>query len=208
MATGRAGLQGWPGPGREVSPAQCLHAQTLLSSHSPDNKGKRARKKERRKKKKKRKRSKHCPPRKRTQPTNPIPRFSASSPRPSQPLDMIKFICKDLWTLVFRKQIDNLKTNHRGTFVLTDARFQALARMSVDRARGSKGLEEALTKAQAVRVILEFFFLFSFSLLFCSCYRLPCVCVCVLLRVARQERERNAWNARKTTMTTTTTTMC
>ena len=28
-------------------------------------------------------------------------------------LDMIKFLCKDMWTLVFRKQIDNLKTNHR-----------------------------------------------------------------------------------------------
>lgn len=26
---------------------------------------------------------------------------------------MIKFVCKDLWTLVFRKQVDNLKTNHR-----------------------------------------------------------------------------------------------
>lgn len=26
---------------------------------------------------------------------------------------MIKFLCKELWTLVFRKQIDNLKTNHR-----------------------------------------------------------------------------------------------
>lgn len=26
---------------------------------------------------------------------------------------MIKFLCKDMWTLVFRKQIDNLKTNHR-----------------------------------------------------------------------------------------------
>ena len=28
-------------------------------------------------------------------------------------LDVIKFICKDLWQIVFRKQIDNLKTNHR-----------------------------------------------------------------------------------------------
>lgn len=28
-------------------------------------------------------------------------------------LDVIKFICKDLWMIVFRKQIDNLKTNHR-----------------------------------------------------------------------------------------------
>jgi len=28
-------------------------------------------------------------------------------------LDVIKFLCKDMWTLLFRKQIDNLKTNHR-----------------------------------------------------------------------------------------------
>lgn len=29
------------------------------------------------------------------------------------PLDMIKFICKDIWMLLFKKQIDNLKTNHK-----------------------------------------------------------------------------------------------
>lgn len=28
-------------------------------------------------------------------------------------LDIIKFICKDIWMSVFKKQIDNLKTNHR-----------------------------------------------------------------------------------------------
>jgi len=28
-------------------------------------------------------------------------------------MDVIKFLCKDLWTILFRKQIDNLKTNHR-----------------------------------------------------------------------------------------------
>lgn len=33
-------------------------------------------------------------------------------------LDVIKFICKDLWTIVFRKQIDNLKTNHRVCYLL------------------------------------------------------------------------------------------
>lgn len=81
-----------------------------------------------------------------------VRRFSANTPRPNAPLDMIKFICKDLWMLVFRKQIDNLKTNHRGTFVLTDNRFQPLARMSVDRRRGPRGLEEALGKAQAVSI--------------------------------------------------------
>jgi hypothetical protein len=63
---------------------------------------------------------------------------------------MIKFICKDLWHVLFRKQIDNLKTNHRGTFVLTDNKFPALARMSVDRRRGPRGVDEALRAAQPV----------------------------------------------------------
>ena len=40
-------------------------------------------------------------------------RFSRDRPRFTDTLDAIKFLCKDLWTLVFRKQIDNLKTNHR-----------------------------------------------------------------------------------------------
>ncbi|KAK4957295.1 hypothetical protein LTR10_005255 [Elasticomyces elasticus] len=77
-----------------------------------------------------------------------VERFSVNKPRPTTPLDAIKFICKDLWILVFRKQIDNLKTNHRGVFVLTDNRFQPLSRMSVDRRTGIKGAEEALERAQ------------------------------------------------------------
>ncbi|KAI5197813.1 hypothetical protein AUEXF2481DRAFT_601793 [Aureobasidium subglaciale EXF-2481] len=77
-----------------------------------------------------------------------VEKFSANTPRPTTPLDMIKFICKDLWHLLFRKQIDNLKTNHRGTFVLTDNKFSPLSRMSVDRSRGLKGAEEALRLAQ------------------------------------------------------------
>ena len=77
-------------------------------------------------------------------------RFSANRPRPQTPLDSIKFVCKDLWTLLFRKPVDNLKTNHRGIFVLTDQRFQPLSRMSVDRRAGPKAAEEALGRAQAV----------------------------------------------------------
>ena len=42
-----------------------------------------------------------------------VERFSRDKPRFTDTLDGIKFLCKDLWTLVFRKQIDNLKTNHR-----------------------------------------------------------------------------------------------
>lgn len=40
-------------------------------------------------------------------------RFSRDRPRFADNLDVIKFLCKDLWTILFRKQIDNLKTNHR-----------------------------------------------------------------------------------------------
>ena len=76
--------------------------------------------------------------------------FSVNKPRPITQLDAIKFICKDLWLLVFRKQIDNLKTNHRGIFVLTDHRFQPLSKMSPDRRTGAKGVEDAVERAGLV----------------------------------------------------------
>lgn len=37
-------------------------------------------------------------------------------PRFNDHLEAIKFICKDFWTELFKKQIDNLKTNHRVRF--------------------------------------------------------------------------------------------
>lgn len=40
-------------------------------------------------------------------------RFSKDRPRFTDSLDVIKFLCKDIWMVVFKKQIDNLKTNHR-----------------------------------------------------------------------------------------------
>lgn len=45
-------------------------------------------------------------------------------------LDIMKFICKEFWTSIFRKQIDNLRTNHQGVYVLLDQRFRFTARMS------------------------------------------------------------------------------
>ncbi|KAL1960005.1 hypothetical protein VTO42DRAFT_673 [Malbranchea cinnamomea] len=58
-------------------------------------------------------------------------RFSRDRPRFSDHLDVIKFICKDLWTILYRKQVDNLKTNHRGVYVLTDNTFRPFIRMSM-----------------------------------------------------------------------------
>ncbi|KAB5570330.1 transporter particle component [Coniochaeta sp. 2T2.1] len=61
-----------------------------------------------------------------------VERFSQNRPRQTDTLDVIKFVCKDLWTLVFRKQVDNLKTNHRGVYVLTDNAFRPFSRMSAE----------------------------------------------------------------------------
>lgn len=54
-------------------------------------------------------------------------------------LDVLKFLCKDLWVAVFQKQIDSLRTNHQGTYVLQDNSFPLLVRM----ASGLQYLEEA-----------------------------------------------------------------
>lgn len=50
----------------------------------------------------------------------------------SDPLDVIKFVCKDFWEAVFRKKIDKLQTNHRGVFVLSDYSFKWLEKYASD----------------------------------------------------------------------------
>ncbi|KAF2866606.1 transport protein particle component [Massariosphaeria phaeospora] len=76
-----------------------------------------------------------------------VERFSRDKPRPTSPLDVIKFLCKDLWTLLFRKQIDNLKTNHRGIYVLTDNAFKPLSRMSFDTKKYDAAVQAAAQAA-------------------------------------------------------------
>lgn len=68
----------------------------------------------------------------------PPPSTSNKKPTPAMiQLEVVKFICKDLWNEVFRKQIDKLQTNHRGVFVLKDLEFKWLQRLpsDVERAR-------------------------------------------------------------------------
>ncbi|OQE13137.1 hypothetical protein PENFLA_c053G00018 [Penicillium flavigenum] len=70
-------------------------------------------------------------------------RFARDRPRFTDNLDVIKFLCKDLWTVLFKKQVDNLKTNHRGVYVLTDSAFRPFGRMSM------AVRSEAISMAQA-----------------------------------------------------------
>ncbi|KAL2651497.1 hypothetical protein R1flu_019625 [Riccia fluitans] len=66
-------------------------------------------------------------------------RYTKERPRFGDHLEAIKFICKDFWAEVFKKQIDNLKTNHRGVFVLQDNRFRWLTRFSLDAPTSGNG---------------------------------------------------------------------
>ncbi|GAA5989508.1 hypothetical protein JCM5350_005941 [Sporobolomyces pararoseus] len=60
------------------------------------------------------------------------PTTNTTTPIPDT-LELIKFICKDLWVSLFDKQVDNLRTNHRGVYVLLDNRLRFLERVSGDR---------------------------------------------------------------------------
>ena len=51
-------------------------------------------------------------------------RYAVQRPRFTDHLDCIKFVCREFWVGVYKKQIDNLRTNHRGVYVLHDARFR------------------------------------------------------------------------------------
>jgi len=62
-------------------------------------------------------------------------RYTRDMPRLQDNLERMKFVCKDLWMVVFRKQVDNLKTNHRGIFVLSDNTFAPIKRASLERGR-------------------------------------------------------------------------
>ncbi|KAM4800711.1 trafficking protein particle complex subunit 6A isoform X2 [Urocitellus parryii] len=66
-------------------------------------------------------------------------RLPRDTPAFREELDVLKFLCKDLWVAVFQKQMDGLRTNHQGTYVLQDNSFPLLVPM----ASGLQYLEEA-----------------------------------------------------------------
>jgi Transport protein particle (TRAPP) component len=67
-------------------------------------------------------------------------RFARDKPRFTDTLDVIKFICKDLWILVFRKQIDNLKTNHRVRLPSISSVQELFAYTAIGRLRADRQL--------------------------------------------------------------------
>ena len=55
-----------------------------------------------------------------------IERSTKDRARLSSTLDIIKYLCKDFWLQIFRKQVDMLQTNHKGVFVMQDLNFRWL----------------------------------------------------------------------------------
>lgn len=56
--------------------------------------------------------------------------LTKDSPRFKDDLEIMKFICRDFWNSLFKKQVDNLRTNHQGIYVLQDNKFKILTQMS------------------------------------------------------------------------------
>lgn len=64
-----------------------------------------------------------------------IERLTREWARFKDELDMIKFICTDYWSSLYQKQIDNLKTNHHGTYVLQDNAFRLLTKVGANESK-------------------------------------------------------------------------
>lgn len=58
-------------------------------------------------------------------------------------LDIMKFVCRDVWKCLYGKQMDNLRTNHRGTFVLIDSDYRLIRRLN-----SSRGGPDSVDKAK------------------------------------------------------------
>lgn len=54
---------------------------------------------------------------------------------------VMKFICRDVWKQLYGKQIDNLKTNHRGTFYLTDNDYQPIKEFALEETASKRELK-------------------------------------------------------------------
>ncbi|PWY97502.1 hypothetical protein BCV70DRAFT_202769, partial [Testicularia cyperi] len=79
--------------------------------------------------------------------------LSRDRARFTETLDVLKFVCKELWTTVWGKQVDNLRTNHRGVYVLQDNHFRPLAHVSTARGSQETARESKLFLAYPVGIV-------------------------------------------------------
>uniref|UniRef100_A0A8R1TXK2 Trafficking protein particle complex subunit 6B n=2 Tax=Onchocerca TaxID=6281 RepID=A0A8R1TXK2_ONCVO len=56
-----------------------------------------------------------------------VEKIAKDLPRMITELERMKFLCKEFWTAAFGRQVDNLRTNHQGVYVIQDNKFFILA---------------------------------------------------------------------------------
>jgi len=65
-------------------------------------------------------------------------------------LDIIKFICKEFWSALFKKQVDKLQTNYKGIYVLHDMSFRWIQHLSFSDGKESEAGPPAPSPASAL----------------------------------------------------------
>lgn len=68
-----------------------------------------------------------------------VEKIAKDLPRMNTELEKMKFLCKEFWTAAFGKQVDNLRTNHQGVYVVQDNKFFIVANF----AEGKQYVEES-----------------------------------------------------------------
>jgi hypothetical protein len=68
-------------------------------------------------------------------------------------LDIVKFVCKELWSTCWDKQVDNLRTNHRGVYVLQDNSFKPITRISSWESRADATRRARLVRATSKKPV-------------------------------------------------------
>ncbi|KAL9940833.1 hypothetical protein V8E36_000321 [Tilletia maclaganii] len=85
--------------------------------------------------------------------SNIAQRLVSLRPPLTSTLDVLKFVCKELWTTVWEKQVDNLRTNHRGVYVLQDNAFKPLLRMSTSQGSAETARQSKSHLAYSIGII-------------------------------------------------------
>lgn len=85
--------------------------------------------------------------------SNLAEQLSRERTRFTETLEVLKFVCKEVWTAVWGKQVDNLRTNHRGVYVLQDNAFRPLTHLSTTRGSQETARESKLFLAYPVGIV-------------------------------------------------------
>jgi len=68
-----------------------------------------------------------------------VERLSRQSLRHGSQLELLKYVCRVVWHAVYRKEVNSLRTNNLGLYVLHDDNFRFFSSM----AKGKQYLEQA-----------------------------------------------------------------